>query len=91
MIEIELRMFGMFRKYERESAPMSFQVAEPAPVANIKLAFGKRLQELFPDFDQNGEQLINASVIASERQVLSPDEVLRSSCKLSILPPVCGG
>ena len=79
MIEIEMKMFGAFRKYQNQQIRLSFE--SPVSVDQIKLTLFKQL----------AEKLIFDSALANEIEVLPPDAILSQSCTLSILPPVCGG
>lgn len=91
MIEIEMSLFGAFRKFWKEQSPLLLRVNAPASVDQIKLALSNKLAELSNEFGKNSEQLIKDSAIASDTEVLLSTAVLNESCRLSILPPVCGG
>ena len=91
MIEIEMNLFGAFRKFQTNKTPVLLTVDSPASLNQIKSALSKKLTEISVDFKENGEKLILDSAIANESEILLPSVVLTQSCKLSILPPVCGG
>ena len=91
MIELKFRMFGAFRKYERDLVPFVLRAEEPLTVAVAKDRLARRLGEIDEAFGAAGDQLVKDSAIANETRVLSPDTVLTGSCTLSLLPPVCGG
>jgi molybdopterin converting factor small subunit len=81
MIQIEIKFFGAFRKYEKGRVPLFVNLQEPITVEEVKLALKEQL----------GDPLIDDSALANETRVLSAKAVLTSSCSLSLLPPVCGG
>ena len=89
MIEVELRLFGAFRNYGSETAEFRLSVPEKTSVASLKKAFAAELRGRVPHFSD--EQLVEDSAIADERRILSSGDILERSCRLAILPPVCGG
>ncbi len=91
MIEIEIKLFGAFKKYVNQKTPILLKSKTPLSMDQIKNAISSRLTELSPDFGKTGVQLLKDSAIACETQVLFPNAVVMQSCSLSILPPVCGG
>ncbi len=84
MIEIKMNLFGAFKKYQNLENPISLKFNSPVTIDQIKKEMGKY-------FDSNGIQLILDSAIANESEVLEINTLIQHSCKLSILPPVCGG
>jgi len=89
MIELEIRFFGAFRKYEAQCAPVHLRVEEPVTIATIKGALIEKLRSRVPGFSDS--QLIEDSAFATDRRVLSSGDMVGTACVLSILPPVCGG
>ena len=89
MIEIEMKLFGSFRKYEKHGEPIIVSSNEPISVSHLKEKLSSRFKELFPHFSDS--ELIQDSAIASDSQVLDLNYVIKNSCSLLILPPVCGG
>ena len=89
MIKLEVRLFGALRKYEAQFAPVHVHIEESATVAAIKDALIEKLRSQAPGFSDS--QLIEDSVLATERRVLASGEMVGTACVLSILPPVCGG
>lgn len=89
MIELEIRLFGAFRKYEAQCVPLHLCVEEPATVPKIKGALVEKLRSQVSDFSDS--QLIEDSALATDRRVLSSGDNVSTTCVLSILPPVCGG
>jgi molybdopterin converting factor small subunit len=88
-IEIEVKLYGTFRKYEEPGKPIRVQADRPIRVSLLKEMLTAKFKELFPKFADS--ELIHDSAIANESQVLRLDHVLSNSCTLLILPPVCGG
>ncbi len=89
MIEIEIRLFGSFRKYEKQGTPIIVNSREPIPISSLKEKLDSRFKEFFPHFSDS--ELIKDSAVASESQILDLNHVIERSCSLFILPPVCGG
>jgi molybdopterin converting factor small subunit len=91
VIEIEMSLFGAFRKFHSSKTPIALKLDSPATIDQVKIALSNRLKEMNADFGSNGEQLVKDSALASESDVLLPNAIIAESCKLAILPPVCGG
>ena len=91
MIDIEMKMFGVFRKFQKDKKPITFKIKSPASIEQVKKVLSVRLSENSKEFDGNAEQLIMDSAIADDNEVLTSNTILDHSCSLSILPPVCGG
>ena len=89
MIEIKVRLFGAFRKYETDQAFIFLEVPEASSVERVKTIIASHLSKRFMDFSD--DQLIRDSVIADEKRVLEAGDIVNDSCTLAILPPVCGG
>lgn len=89
MIEIELKLFGSFRKYEKQGTPIRVSSVEPLSITHLKEILDSRFKELFERFSDS--ELIRDSAIADDTQVLGQNHVISRSCTLLILPPVCGG
>lgn len=89
MIELEIRLFGAFRRYEIRDVPLRVSVDKPATVEKIKWALAEKLRLHSAGFSDS--QLVEDSALATDLRVLSPGERVNSSCVLSVLPPVCGG
>lgn len=89
MIEIEMRLFGSFRKYEKLENPIVVSSQAPISISHLKEKLESRFKELFPHFSDSA--LIQDSAIANDSQVLDLSHVINQSCTLLILPPVCGG
>lgn len=89
MIEIEIKLYGPFRKYEDKLSPFFLHLPEAASVDQIKAALTHKLKIKSPDFSDS--LLVLDSAIADDRRILLPNDLVSKSCVLSILPPVCGG
>lgn len=89
MIEIKVRLFGAFRKYEKDQSLISLEVPEASSVEQLKTFIASHFSEKFKDFSD--DQLIKDSAIADEKRVLDANDIVKSACTLAILPPVCGG
>lgn len=85
-IEVEIKLFGAFRKYG--SLPIRFEFSEAKTSAEVKAVLGEYLQKTFPEFDK---ELVQTSVLANDKMVLSHSNLIEQSCQLAVLPPVCGG
>lgn len=89
MIEIKVRLFGAFRKYEKDQSLISLEIPGDSSIEMVKDSIASYFSERFKDFSD--DQLIKDSVIADERRILEPTETINHACTLAILPPVCGG
>ena len=89
MIDIQLRLFGAFRKYELGESLLRFQIPAGSSVKDVKAVVAARLRERVPEFKE--EQLLEDSALADESQVLGNHWVAARGCTLALLPPVCGG
>lgn len=90
MMEVEIRCFGAFRKYERAGgAPLRVRVAEGATVGEVKRALAATLADAVPGFSDGA--LVEDSALADDRRILAVSDRVDAPCTLMILPPVCGG
>lgn len=89
MIEIEVRLFGSFRKYEKQGTPIMINSRDPIAISSLKEKLDSCFKELFPHFSDS--ELIKDSAIANNSQILDLNHMIERSCSLFILPPVCGG
>lgn len=92
MIQIELRLFGVYRKYVKNSNILQFELDENHSAITPQ-AVKAWLAAYLSDFpaSRSDIELIADSAIANERKILTPEEPILNSCSLAILPPVCGG
>ncbi|HEX9399795.1 MAG TPA: hypothetical protein VF912_06760 [Anaeromyxobacter sp.] len=88
-IRVEVRLFGMFRKYS--SAALTFEVPRGTVVSAVRKRIAEALRAACPTF--RDERLLEVSVLADEQRVLDDGDALgpRDRISLAILPPVCGG
>lgn len=92
MKEIEVRLFGVFRKYVSDSNGVRLQIPEEATVREVKSALATYLAENSPNFKAGeGAMLITDSAIANEERVMNDGDPIHPARTLAILPPVCGG
>ena len=89
MIQIKVRLFGAFRRYETNQVFVAIEVPESSSVEVVKNSIASYFRAKFENFSDG--QLIEDSVIADESHVLGANEIIEQSCTLAILPPVCGG
>ena len=81
-MEIEIRLFGAFRKYSEDNPFVRVEFSGPKSIAEIK----KHLyQEIFKN------ELVFDSRLATDDTMLEEDHLVSASCRLAILPPVSGG
>lgn len=79
MKSIQVRLFGAFRNHQQE---LNLEIEPEATVQDLKKILSRHFD------DQN---LVQASALADEKQILLPEELIGSRTWLAILPPVCGG
>lgn len=83
-IEIEVTLFGPFRKYGsgiKLSVPLETTLHELRPL------LASELRKSYPYFREEG--LLYKSAIADEKEILKDDSKVTG--RLAVLPPVCGG
>ena len=92
MIQIELRLFGVYRKYVKNSNSVHFELDDSIAVITAH-EIKKKLAIYLSQFPASHSdiELIADSAIANEKKILFPEEQILNSCSLAILPPVCGG
>lgn len=88
MILVELRLFGAFRKCS-ENSFIPITISSNCNVKELRKYIEAELNRLNPNLGLS--KLIYESAIANENEVLDENAEISSSCKLAILPPVCGG
>ncbi len=87
-VNVEINMFGMLKKFSEEP-PLMLGVPAGSSIAEILDVLKKNLANRFPDF--NHHKVIDASVLADEKEVLKHDHIINQDTSLAVLPPVCGG
>lgn len=88
MKDIEIKLFGAFRKYV-PSGMISVSLVEPILVSSLKQHVVKALLEIDPKFQET--TLIFESALATESRILNDGELTSGETSLALLPPVCGG
>jgi len=88
MIEVELRLFGSFRRYS-DTPSVIIRLPEKCTVHACKEIIAQELRRLRPEFGAG--DLVFASALADDKAILQDRDEIQSSCTLAILPPVCGG
>ncbi len=88
MNDIEIRLFGAFRKYVSSGSvkvciPSQFTVAQLKEIVKCEL---QRQSSEFTDYN-----LVYESAVATESEVLAEDDMVKDLRHLALLPPVCGG
>ncbi len=88
MNEIEIRLFGAFRKFVSFGS-IKVQVPSQFTVAQLKEIVKCELQNQSSDFTDSN--LVYESALATEFEVLAEDDMVKDLKNLALLPPVCGG
>ncbi len=88
MNQIEVKLFGAFRKYI-PSGVLKVQAPDSITAAQMKELIKEVLQKEAPTLSQS--DLVHESALATETEVLAEDEWIRNRNNLALLPPVCGG
>jgi molybdopterin converting factor small subunit len=88
MIQVELKLYGIFRKY-KESSSILLNLAGPCGINDLK-------KEIKAFFDSRNPELnlgdvVVESAIANNDSILPLDYTIQKNTTLVILPPVCGG
>ncbi|NJM09501.1 MAG: hypothetical protein HC883_00950 [Bdellovibrionaceae bacterium] len=88
MKEIEIRLFGAFRKYV-PAGRIKLQIDRQYTALELKGKIQEALQAQIPDYTE--QSLVFESALATEDEVLSEEAIVNEKCNLALLPPVCGG
>jgi hypothetical protein len=88
MKEIEIRLFGAFRRYV-PAGKISLRIDCPLTARQLKEKIQEALQSQVPGFSESS--LIAESALATETAVLGEEDVVTDLHGLALLPPVCGG
>lgn len=89
MIKINIKLFGVFKKYEDPNFPMALEIQQPVTVSDLRKILEMQFKKMFSSF--NDTELVYDSAIANDTRILGLNELVQDSCTLLILPPVCGG
>ena len=88
MKEIEIKLFGAFRKYV-PTGKIKLQIDQQYTALQLKEKIQQTLQRQIPDYSE--PCLVFESALATESEVLSEDALVGETSNLALLPPVCGG
>ena len=88
MIQIQIKLFGGFRKYENGN-DLFLLLKEESSIAEIREVFIERMKIENSNFNETA--LVFDSVFANEENILMDTDKISQSTILAILPPVCGG
>ncbi|NUN05592.1 MAG: hypothetical protein HUU57_07510 [Bdellovibrio sp.] len=88
MNEIEIRLFGAFRKFV-SSGSIKVHIPSQFTVAQLKEIVKCELQRQSSEFTDSN--LVYESAVATESEVLAEDDMVKDLRHLALLPPVCGG
>jgi molybdopterin converting factor small subunit len=88
MNEIEIRLFGSFRKFI-SSGSIKVRIPSQITVAQLKEIVNCELQRQSSEFTDSN--LVYESAVATESEVLAEDDMVKDLHRLALLPPVCGG
>jgi hypothetical protein len=88
MKNIEIKLFGAFRKYV-PAGKLFLQLEGPSTVRMLKEQIQRQILAQSSDF--KGQNLVFESALATESAILSEEEFVRDTSSLALLPPVCGG
>lgn len=83
-----VKMFGVLRKFADAEGTLQIMLSEKVTVPKLKTVLAATLAEKFIGFDP---QLIEASAIAADSEILGADAEVVPHAEISVLPPVCGG
>jgi len=88
MKQVEVRLFGAFRKYVPEGR-IQITIEEPCSIPVFKAVLFSQLQKIYPEFSDLN--LVLESALADENIILTESSVIDVTRQLALLPPVCGG
>lgn len=88
MKEIEIKLFGAFRKYV-PAGKIFLQLESPCSVRALKEQIQRKI--LAQSSEYEGQNLVFESALATESAILTEEESVGDTSSLALLPPVCGG
>lgn len=88
MKEIEIKLFGAFRKYV-PTGKIVLQLEDISTVKQLKEKVQEKL--LAQSSEYKGQNLVFESALATETEILTEEELVGGKICLALLPPVCGG
>ncbi len=88
MNEIEIKLFGAFRKY-LPSGAIKVQLPDQFTAGQLKEKIKCQLEQQVVGFNESS--LVYESALATESEVLTEDALVNDRHNLALLPPVCGG
>lgn len=88
MNSIRVKLFGAFKDYVPEGY-LEIQLHGTTTKTQLKMLIVSRLLEMVPHFQ--ARELVIASVLATNEDILQEDDVVNEYRELALLPPVCGG
>jgi molybdopterin converting factor small subunit len=90
MVEVQIRLFGAFRKYS--ACELTLEVPQGTPVRKLRRRVADVLRARCPEFAD--EALLDLSAFAEEDRILRDTDLVGrgpGTVSVAILPPVCGG
>ncbi|MGA2654967.1 MAG: MoaD/ThiS family protein [Gammaproteobacteria bacterium] len=89
-ITVTIQLFGAFRNYSSyfENNCVELEYDNPCEIREIRQMFKKALEEKSSEFN---EPLLNQSVFANDKNILSERTIINESTRLVVLPPISGG
>lgn len=88
MREVEIKLFGAFRKYI-PVGKIKLHLPEHCTAFQLKQKIHEVLCERVVDYRE--PSLVFESALATESKVLAEDVLVEGASDLALLPPVCGG
>lgn len=88
MNEIEIKLFGAFRKYV-PVGKIKLQIDRQYTAIQLKEKIQETLLLQIPNYTE--QSLVFESALATENEVLSEEAIVNGKGNLALLPPVCGG
>lgn len=88
MKEIEIKLFGAFRKYV-PAGKIKLQLDRQCSALEFKEKIHQALRLQFPNYTE--ASLVFESALATNSEVLTEETMIDGHGNLALLPPVCGG
>ncbi len=88
MNEIEIKLFGAFRKYV-PAGSITVKLPDQLTAGQLKEIIKCELEGQAAGF--NEPSLVYESALATDSEVLAEDALVSDRRNLALLPPVCGG
>ncbi len=85
-MKVDINLYGAFRKFG--ASKITLEVPGNANCSDLRTIFYEYMRKNNAEITR---ELVDASVFATDQEVLVNTDTIKNDMSLAILPPVCGG